>query len=100
MVAIGEGAKALVRAQIATLGTNVLVILPGTATQGGVRTGSGGVRTLVDSDARAIMDEVPSVALASPTIRRTDQVGAGNLNGATVIQGVAPEIQQIRDWQV
>ncbi|MBI2986538.1 MAG: ABC transporter permease [Deltaproteobacteria bacterium] len=100
MVAIGEGAKALVRAQIATLGTNVLVILPGTATQGGVRTGSGGVRTLVDSDARAIMDEVPSVALASPTIRRTEQVVAGNLNWATVIQGVAPEIQQIRDWQV
>lgn len=100
MVAIGEGAKALVRAQIASLGTNVLVILPGTATQGGVRTGSGGVRTLVDSDAKAIMDEIPSVALASPTIRRTEQVVAGNLNWATLIQGVAPEFQQIRDWQV
>lgn len=100
MVAIGEGAKALVREQIASLGTNVLVILPGTATQGGVRTGSGGVRTLVDGDARAIMEEVPSVAFASPSLRRTEHVVLGNQNWSTLIQGVAPEFQQIRGWQV
>ena len=100
MVAIGEGAKALVRAQIATLGTNVLVILPGTMTQGGVRTGFGGVRTLVDSDAKVIMEEVPAVAFASPTLRQVNQVVAGNLNWSTLVQGVAPEYQQIRDWQV
>jgi putative ABC transport system permease protein len=99
MVAIGEGAKALVRAQIASLGTNVVVILPGTVTQGGVRTGFGGVRTLSDSDAKAIMEEVPSVALASPTLRQVNQIVAGNLNWSTVVQGVAPEFQQIRDWQ-
>lgn len=100
MVATGEGAKAMVRAQIATLGTNVLVILPGTVTQGGVRTGSGGVRTLVDSDAKAIMEEIPAVAFASPSLRRTEQVVAGNQNWATLVQGIAPEFQQIRDWQV
>ncbi|MBI2361483.1 MAG: ABC transporter permease [Deltaproteobacteria bacterium] len=100
MVAIGEGAKALVRAQIASLGTNVLVIVPGTITQGGARTGFGGVRTLVDGDARAIMEEVPTVMLASPSLRQVNQVVAGNLNWSTVIQGVAPEFQQIRDWQV
>ena len=100
MVAIGEGAKALVRSQIASLGTNVLVVIPGTLTQGGARTGFGGVRTLMDSDARAIMEEVPSVTLASPTMRQVNQVVAGNLNWSTVIQGVAPEFQQIRDWQV
>ena len=100
MVAIGEGAKALVRAQIASLGTNVLVILPGTSTQGGVRTGFGGVRTLVDSDAKAIMEEVSAVALASPTLRRVEQVVAGNQNWSTLVQGVAPEFQQIRDWQI
>lgn len=99
MVAIGEGAKALVRAQIASLGTNVLVILPGTVTQGGVRTGFGGVRTLSDSDAKAIMEEIPSVALASPALRQVNQIVAGNLNWSTVVQGVAPEFQQIRDWQ-
>ncbi|MBI4490194.1 MAG: ABC transporter permease [Deltaproteobacteria bacterium] len=100
MVAIGEGAKALVRAQIASLGTNVMVILPGASTPGGVRTGFGGVRTLVDSDARAIMAEAPAVAFASPSLRRTEQVIAGNQNWATLIQGVAPEFQQIRGWQV
>ncbi len=100
MVAIGEGAKALVRSQIASLGTNVLVIVPGTLTQGGARTGFGGVRTLVDSDARAIMEEVPTVTAASPTLRQVSQVVAGNLNWSTVIQGVAPEFQQIRAWEV
>jgi putative ABC transport system permease protein len=100
MVAIGEGAKATIRAQIASLGTNVLIVLPGTATQGGVRTGSGGVNTLVDGDAKAIAQEVRAVAFASPALRRPEQIVAGNLNWSTLTQGVAPEFQQIREWQV
>ncbi|MBI3001566.1 MAG: ABC transporter permease [Deltaproteobacteria bacterium] len=100
MVAIGEGAKATIRSQIASLGTNVLIVLPGTAVQGGVRTGSGGVNTLVDSDAKAMMQELPSVAFASPALRRPEQVVAGNLNWSTLAQGVAPEFEHIRDWQV
>jgi putative ABC transport system permease protein len=100
MVAIGEGAKATIRAQIASLGTNVLIVLPGATSQGGARTGSGAARTLVDTDAKVIMDEVPSVAFASPSNRRTEQVVAGNLNWSTVILGVAPEYQQIRGWEV
>jgi putative ABC transport system permease protein len=100
MVAIGEGAKATIRAQIASLGTNVLIVLPGTASQGGVRTGSGGVNTLVDGDAKAMMQELSSVAFASPALRRPEQIVAGNLNWSTLTQGVAPEFQQIRDWQV
>jgi len=100
MVAIGEGAKATIRSQIASLGTNVLIVLPGTSVQGGVRTGSGGVNTLVDSDAKAMMQELPSVAFASPALRRPEQVVAGNLNWSTLAQGVAPKFQQIRDWQV
>ncbi len=100
MVAIGEGAKATIRSQIASLGTNVLIVLPGTATQGGVRTGSGGVNTLVDSDAKAMTQEIQAAAFASPVIRRPDQIVAGNLNWSTLTQGVAPEFQQIREWQV
>jgi putative ABC transport system permease protein len=100
MVAIGEGAKATIRAQIASLGTNVLIVLPGTATQGGVRTGSGGVNTLVDGDAKAIAQEIRAVAFASPALRRPEQIVAGNLNWSTLTQGVAPEFQQIREWQV
>jgi putative ABC transport system permease protein len=100
MVAIGEGAKATIRSQIASLGTNVLIILPGFTTQGGVRTGTGGVNTLNDGDAKAIMQELPAVALASPALRRNEQVIAGNLNWGTLTQGVAPELQQIRDWKI
>jgi putative ABC transport system permease protein len=100
MVAIGEGAKALVRQQIASLGTNLLVILPGTMTLGGARTGSGGRQSLSDSDARAIMNEIPVVTGASPVLRQTQQVIGGEQNWQTSVQGVAPEYQQIRDWKI
>ena len=100
MVAIGEGAKSTIRAQIASLGTNVLIIMPGTSNQGGVRVGFGSVNTLVDGDAKAMMREIASVAFASPVLRRPEQLVAGNLNWGTLAQGVAPEFQQIRDWQI
>jgi putative ABC transport system permease protein len=100
MVAIGEGAKSTIRAQIASLGTNVLVVLPGSNSQGGVRLGLGNVNTLVDADARAMVRELPSVSFASPVLRRPEQLVAGNLNWGTLAQGVAPEFQQIRDWQL
>ncbi|HTF93161.1 MAG TPA: ABC transporter permease [Verrucomicrobiae bacterium] len=100
MVAIGEGAKSTIRSQIAALGTNVLIILPGSNVQGGVRAGFGNVNTLLDSDAKAMARELQSVAFSSPVLRRQDQVVSGNLNWGTLAQGVAPEFQQIRDWQV
>ena len=100
MVAIGEGAKATIRSQIASLGTNVLIVLPGTTTQGGVRVGFGSRSTLTDGDAKAIRQEIRSVAFASPILRRGEQVVAGNLNWGTLTQGVAPEYQQIREWPV
>jgi len=100
MVAIGEGAKALVRQQIASLGTNLLIILPGTAYVGGARTGSGGRQNLVAADAWAIMNEIPVVTAASPVLRQTQQVIGGEQNWSTSVQGVAPEYQRIREWQV
>ncbi len=100
MVAIGEGAKSTIREQIAGLGTNVLVIMPGTSHQGGVRAGWGSVNTLVDGDARAILREIRAVAYVSPVVRRPEQLVAGNLNWGTLVQGVAPEFQLIREWQV
>jgi len=100
MVAIGEGAKSTIRSQISALGTNVLIVLPGSNVQGGVRAGTGNVNTLVDSDARAMTRELRSVAYASPVLRRQEQVIAGNLNWGTLAQGVAPEFEQIRDWQI
>src|SRR2546428_5121783 len=95
MVAIGEGAKATIRSQIASLGTNVLIVLPGTATQGGVRTGSGGVNTLVDSDAKAMTQEIRAAAFASPVIRRPDQIVAGNTHWSILDPRAAVGVQQI-----
>jgi putative ABC transport system permease protein len=100
MVAIGEGAKSTIRAQIASLGTNVLIVLPGSNSAGGVRGGFGNVNTLLDSDGKAMTRELPSVSFASPVLRRQDQVVAGNLNWGTLVQGVAPEFQQIREWEI
>ena len=100
MVAIGEGAKSTIRSQISALGTNVLIVLPGSNVQGGVRAGTGNVNTLVDADARAIARELRSVAYASPVMRRQEQLIAGNLNWGSLAQGVAPEFEQIRDWQI
>ena len=100
MVAIGEGAKRRVQEQIASLGTNLLVILPGTVTLGGARSGSGGRQSLIPDDARAIMSEIPVVAGASPVVRQFQQVIAGDQNWGTSIQGIAPEFQQIREWEV
>ena len=76
-----------------------LIVLPGSNVQGGVRAGFGNVNTLLDSDARAMARELRSVAFVSPVLRRQEQVVAGNLNWGTLAQGVAPEFQQIRDWQ-
>jgi putative ABC transport system permease protein len=100
MVAIGEGAKSTIRAQIAALGTNVLIVLPGSNVQGGVRAGFGNVNTLLDADGKAMARELPSVAFVSPVLRRQEQVVAANVNWGTLAQGVAPEFQQIRDWEV
>jgi putative ABC transport system permease protein len=100
MVAIGEGAKKRVQEQIASLGTNLLVILPGTVTLGGARTGFGGRQSLLASDAKAIMDEIPIVSAASPVLRQVQQVIGGDQNWSTQIQGVAPEFQRIREWKV
>jgi len=99
MVAIGEGAKALVRQQIASLGTNILIILPGAVNVGGARTGSGGRQSLTDFDAKAIMSQIPVVVGASPVLRGMQQVIGGEQNWSTAVQGVAPEFQQIRDWK-
>lgn len=100
MVAIGEGAKATIRAQIASLGTNVLIVVPGAVNQAGVRTGFGGRNTLLPGDAKAIVREIRSVAFASPILRRNEQIVAGNLNWGTLTYGVAPDYQFIRDWEV
>jgi putative ABC transport system permease protein len=98
MVAVGAGAQARVEEQIKNLGSNLMMILPGSTTASGVRMGWGANQSLTDDDAAAIMREIPEVQVASPTNRRTEQVVAGGTNWSTVIYGVTPEYFEARDW--
>jgi putative ABC transport system permease protein len=80
------------------MGNNMLIILSGSVTQGGVRTGSGGRATLRVSDAKAIQRECPAVSAVTYSRRQVQQVVIGNQNWSTAIHGVSPEYQAVRDW--
>ena len=100
MVAVGQGANAAVKQQIESLGTNLLIVLPGTTTSGGVRMGSGSAPTLTVSDAHAIRADDPAVANIAYQIRQIAQVQYGSQNWSTAIQGVTPSYLEIRSWPV
>jgi putative ABC transport system permease protein len=99
-LAIGQGARAAVQSQIRALGANVLSVIPGTVTAGGVRMGMGGITTMTPEDADAIRRECPAVVAVSPSVRRGVQVVFGNSNWGTTVQGVAVEYLDIRQWPV
>ncbi len=100
MVAVGAGAQARVKEQIQSLGSNMIVVLSGSVTSGGVRLGSGSQLTITEDDAWAISREIPLVEAAAPSNRGGAQIIYGNLNWATSIQGVTPEYFVARDWLV
>ncbi len=100
MVAIGTGASKMISDQIASIGSNLLLVVPGSTTSGGLRSGFGGTPTLTYDDAKAIKLECPSVAEVAPTVRGTSQVVFGNQNWSTIIMGVTPEILSVRDWSL
>ncbi len=98
MVGIGNGAKAQVEAQIASLGQNVILIFSGSTTSSGIRTGWGGAGTLKIEDAEAIRREVPGVVAVSEEVRSITQVAAGNQNWSTQVLGESAEYFDIRQW--
>jgi len=98
MVSIGNGAKAQVEQQIASLGENVILIFSGSITSSGIRTGWGSAGTLKIEDAEAIRREVPGVIAVSEEVVSTSQVSAGNQNWFTRIFGESPEYFDIRKW--
>jgi putative ABC transport system permease protein len=98
MIAVGAGAQARVAEQIQSLGSNLIVILSGSVTSGGIRMGQGSQLTITEDDAYAIQRELPAIQAAAPSTRGTAQVVYGNLNWSTVLQGVTPEYLEARDW--
>jgi putative ABC transport system permease protein len=97
MIAVGGGAQARVEEQIRSLGSNLLLILSGTTTAGGVRMGFGSNLTISEDDAAAITREIPE-ALAAPALRGSAQLVWGNQNWSTVIFGVTPDYFEVRQW--
>ncbi|MCX5915172.1 MAG: ABC transporter permease [Deltaproteobacteria bacterium] len=98
MIAIGSGAKARIQEQIASMGSNLLIVLSGSATSGGFRWGSGSVPTLTVEDAKAIANELSAVKYAAPVLQGITQVVFGNQNWSTVTFATTPEALLIRDW--
>ena len=98
MLAVGSGASYVISQQIASIGSTIILVLPGSLTSGGLRTGSGGVQTLKAEDSRAIQQECPAVAMAAPIVRGSGQVVYGNQNWSTLLMGTTPEMFVIREW--
>jgi putative ABC transport system permease protein len=100
MMAIGAGAQARVSEQIQSLGSNLIIVLSGSITSGGVRLGAGSQPTITEDDARVIQREVAGVQVAAPVMRGGVQIVFANTNWSTALQGVTPEYFQARDWPV
>ena len=98
MIAVGSGAQARVKEQIAGLGSNLMILWAGSATTAGVRGGSGTAQTLVEDDAWAVMREITEIQVAAPTQRGSGQIVWGNANWLASIVGTTPEYFEARDW--
>ena len=100
MVAVGQGANEAVEKQIESLGTNLLVVLPGATTASGVRAGLGSASTLTESDALAVRREDGAVADVGYLIRQVAQVQYDSENWTTSIQGATPSYLRVTNWQI
>jgi putative ABC transport system permease protein len=98
MVSIGEGAKQAVQKQIATMGTNVIMIWPSSIMVGGVRGAQGSAVTLTVTDALELKKKVPLLSDTGWVIRNAVQIVNGNRNWNSSVQGVSPSYVTIRDW--
>ncbi len=98
MLAVGTGARQRIGEQIASMGSNLLMVLPGATTSGGARMGAGSQMTLSTSDAEAILKECPAVLHVAPVLGGVAQVIYGNQNWSTGVTGTTPAMLEVRDW--
>jgi putative ABC transport system permease protein len=100
MLALGRGAQEKVAAQIRALGSNLLIVRPGTTSDGAAQAGLGSSNTLTEEDAEAIEQSVPGVVVAAPSVAGTGQIVQGNLNWNTLVAGITPAYLIARDWRL
>jgi putative ABC transport system permease protein len=98
MVAVGAGVSRKLEDQIAMMGSNLLIVQPGSQTSGGLRMGGGSQQTLNLDDAFAIEKECPAVQDVAPTLEGAAQIVSGNLNWSTRVTGTTPGMISVRDW--
>ena len=100
MVAVGAGAREMIGEQIRSIGSNLILVIPGATVQSGARLGSGSVHTLKSTDAEAIVRECPAVKLAAPNWGEVTQVVYGNRNWRTRVTGTWDSSFEIREWPI
>ncbi|MFA4916095.1 MAG: ABC transporter permease [Syntrophales bacterium] len=100
MLAVGMGASENIAQQISSMGSNLLIVLPGATTAGGVRMGAGTQPTLTLADAEAIQKECPAVSNVAPTLNGVAQIVYGHQNWSTGVLGTTPGMLDVRDWQL
>jgi putative ABC transport system permease protein len=100
MVSVGQGASMQITQRIASLGSNVLQVFPGSSSSGGVRGGAGSMSSLTLDDARAIAPACPDVAAVAPIVSRGAQIVYGNQNWFTSVTGTSPEYLEVRSWEI
>ena len=100
MVSVGMGVTNKVQDSIASLGSNMLIVSPGSANRGGPRGAAGSMTTLKYDDANAIRSRVKNIDYVSPTVSRSYQVVNGNMNWNSTMTGVTPEFMAIRTLEV
>jgi len=98
MLAVGKGASNKISEQIATVGSNLIMVMPGSTTTSGIRLGSGSFQNLTRSDAEAIKNECSSVATTAPVINGSAQIVYGNQNWASIVYGTDENMLEVRDW--
>ena len=98
MIAVGAGAREKIASQISSMGSNLIMVLPGATTAGGVRMGSGTQPTLTLNDAEAIQKECPAVSEVAPILNGVAQVVHGSQNWATGVIGTTPGMLTVREW--
>jgi putative ABC transport system permease protein len=98
MLAVGTGASEKISEQISSIGSNLIIILPGSTTSGGLRMGMGSQPTLTRDDAEAIQRECPAVQEVAPVLNGAAQIVYGNQNWSTGVYGTTQSMLIIRDW--
>ena len=100
LVSVGQGASADIQKQIASMGTNVIMVMPGASRQGGVNRGAGSHYSLTQKDVESLIEEARRIRYVSPVINASGQIVGNSRNWSTRTQGVSADYLRIKDWKL